>query len=491
MTNQDYTRTITDIKGPKGIPLFGNLFQIEREQIHLYYEKWAKEFGDFFFVNFLGKKILISSNPQNNANILKNRPTKFRRLSKMAEIIEEVGFYGVFTAESEEWIKHRKVTQQALSNKNVKSFFPQIVKVAERLDNFWESNLIDEVTKYQISNDFTRATVDVTTNLAFGYDMNTVENHENEIQDHIAKIFPKVNERVNSPLPIWRYIKSSSDKGLDQSMDALKITIGEFIKKAENNLEKDPSLKENPSNFIEALIASQDKENPFTWDEIFGNIYTMLLAGEDTTANSLSWLTYFIASDNELQNKVYNEIKEVLGEKEQITTFEEVARFKYLSAVLKEVLRLKPVSPSLYFQANEDVVVGDLLIPKDTFVLTQLRVGALSDDNFENAAEFIPERWLSAKETTGGCPFTGKHKAEVAMPFGGGPRFCPGKFLSETEMILFAVTLFKKFELTLSVPKEDIKEKFAFTMSPENLAVNLKKRKQVSISNLTKEKVSI
>ncbi|MBB6461080.1 cytochrome P450 [Flammeovirga kamogawensis] len=491
MANQDYSRTIADIKGPKGIPVFGNLFQIEREQIHQYYEQWAKEYGEFFFVNFLGKKILISSNPQNNAYILKNRPSKFRRLSKMGEIIEEIGFYGVFTAENEKWVKHRKVTQQALSNKNVKSFFPKIVQVAERLENYWDSNLNEEVKEYNISSDFTRATVDVTTNLAFGYDMNTVENHENEIQDHIAKIFPKVNQRINSPLPIWRYLKSSSDKDLDGSMAALKVTIGEFIAKAENNLKEDPSLKENPSNFIEALIASQDKEDPFSWDEIFGNIYTMLLAGEDTTANSLSWLTYFIASDSKLQSKVYQEIEHVLGNKEQITSFEEVGEFKFLSAVLKEVLRLKPVSPSLYFQANEDVVVGDLLIPKDTFVLTQLRVGALSEDNFENASEFIPERWLSAKDTSGGCPFTGKHKAEVAMPFGGGPRFCPGKFLSETEMILFAVTLLKKFELTLSVSKEEIKEKFAFTMSPENLSVNLKKRNSVSSTNLMEQNASI
>ncbi len=53
-----------------------------------------------------------------------------------------------------------------------------------------------------------RYTVDITTAIAFGYDMNTIEKEGDVLQDHLEKIFPMLNKRITSPIPMWRYIKS-------------------------------------------------------------------------------------------------------------------------------------------------------------------------------------------------------------------------------------------------------------------------------------------
>ncbi|KXX72355.1 cytochrome P450 [Flammeovirga sp. SJP92] len=474
MGQLNYSKTIKDLTGPKGLPLFGNLFQIQKEKIHQNLEDWAKEYGDFYKVNFPGAKIVVMANPSHIDYLFKNRPDKFRRLSKMKDIMDELGFYGTFSSEGEVWKKHRKVTQQTLSHKNVKNYFPLILKIGNRLEEYWEKELDGEnsITDYNISQDFMNATIDLTTNLAFGYDLNTIHDRREVTQQHISKIVPKLNERTNLPIPIWRYIKTPADRDFDKSMNILKDIIGGFIEKNKSNIEQFQERKENPTNFLEALLVSQDKENPFTWEEIYGNIYTMLLTGEDTTANTLSWFAYYMAIYPSIQEKIRKEIFEVLGEVGDLKEIEDTKKLKYLYATIQEVLRMKPVTPLLYFQCNEDVVMGDTLFPKDTFFITLVREGGMDEKNFFSPDQIIPERWLKKE---GKCPFEGNHNEEVMHTFGGGPRYCPGKFLSETEMMVFIVKMIKNYQIELSVPENQITEKYDFTMVVDNMKVKMEK----------------
>lgn len=475
MTNLQYSKTVKDLNGPKGIPIFGNIFELDKTKIHLLYEKWADEHGSLYNLNFLGRKLTVSTDPENNAYILKHRPTKFRRFKKMAEVIEEIGINGVFAAEGSAWKKQRRVTQKALNNKNVKSFFPGILRVSDRLSKRWQKAI--DVSEYDIFRDYMRATVDVTTNIAFGYDMNTVENDVDQTQVHIEKIFPKMNVRINSPIPIWRYFKTASDKSFEESLEFIKETFDVFIKSAQERIKENPEIKQNPTNFLEAMLASEDDDDPFTWDEIFGNLYTMLLAGEDTTSNSLAWITYFLASYPEERMKVQHEIDQLLkGEK--LKDFDQLEDFKYLSAIIKESLRMKPVTPQLYMQALEDVVVGDVFFPKGSFIVTQLSHAQRSEEHFTEAATFAPVRWITSDEEQK-CPYHQKHNADAMKSFGGGPRLCPGMFLSEIEMKVFIINLFQEFDVVLATEKEEVKELFAFTMSPENLKVKMTKRKKL------------
>ncbi|KXX72354.1 cytochrome P450 [Flammeovirga sp. SJP92] len=472
MKQLQYSKTVKDLNGPKGLPVFGNIFELDKSKIHLLYEKWADEFGSLYNLNFFGRKLTVCTDPELNAYILKHRPTKFRRFKKMAEVIEEVGINGVFAAEGESWKKQRKVTQKALDNKNVRSFFPGIVRVADRLSNHWSK--VEGVGNYEIDKDFQKATVDVTTNLAFGYDMNTVENDVDQTQEHIQKIFPKMNSRINNPIPVWRYIKTASDKEFEESMEYIRKVLGEFITNAQRKISEDIDILEHPTNFLEAMIASQDNDNPFTWDEIFGNLYTMLLAGEDTTSNSLSWITYFLAANPDQQQKVQAEIDAILkGQK--LDNFDQLEAFTYTASVIKESMRIKPVTPQLYMQALEDVVIGDVFFPKGSFVITQLSHAPRSDKYFADASTFAPERWLENKEE-GGCPYHKTHNEDAMKTFGGGARTCPGKFLSEVELKVFIIRLFQEFDVELNVAPEEVKEVFAFTMSPGNLKVKLKHR---------------
>ena len=80
----------------------------------------------------------------------------------------------------------------------------------------------------------------VTTQFAFGYDVNTIENSQDSIRNHIEVIFPIINQRLRALIPYWEFIKLPKDRLLDKSLIALnefteKLIAG-FNKKNKENM---------------------------------------------------------------------------------------------------------------------------------------------------------------------------------------------------------------------------------------------------------------
>src|SRR5688572_8727726 len=106
-------KTIKDLPSPKAKLIVGHLLDFETNNVHNILENWAKEVGDVYKINLLGKQFIVSADPDLNMQILKQRPDKFQRYHKISEVIEEMGIMGVFNAEGERWKKHRKLTSEA------------------------------------------------------------------------------------------------------------------------------------------------------------------------------------------------------------------------------------------------------------------------------------------------------------------------------------------------------------------------------------------
>jgi len=460
---------IKNLPSPKGHLILGHLPQFNVTNKHQVLERWVDECGDLFKINFIGKEFVVSANPKLNTDILKLRPEKFRRFSKINEILTEMGIVGVFNAENETWKRHRKPTSEALNLKKVKGYFPTISKTTQQLLNKWKT-YAEKGTEVDVQKELVRYTIDITTAIAFGYKLDTLNHQEDVFQKHLELIFPMVNDRITAPIALWRIYKQKKDKALDNSLEAIEKIIHQFIKEAKERLTADSKLKENPSNFLEALLVEQENENMFSDDEIYGNVFSILLAGEDTTSSSISWALFYLAQHPEIVSKVRQEAKEVYHNSQVPETTQLLNKLKYANAVAQEAIRLKPVTPNLYMQANEDITLHNLYIPKDTSIMLQNKVAQTSEQYFSNPNEFIPERWLKS-----GCPMQQNHTPDMIKAFGGGARFCPGMNLAMYEMTIAISTICNQFDFSLAVELETVKEQFAFTMFPENLIINLEK----------------
>ncbi|TNE60462.1 MAG: cytochrome P450 [Bacteroidetes bacterium] len=457
--------SLKDLPSPRGHFLFGHLPEFRKHaNKHQVLERWVAECGKLFRVHFAGIPLIISADPVINQQVLALRPEKFRRLSKMSAVIREMGVSGVFNTEGDTWKRHRVPVASALNVRKIRAFYPVLcAKTQQLLDKFGRYAAAGQVVSVQ--KEFMAYTVDITTSIAFGYEMDTIGARANTFQKHLETIFPMINARIAAPVPLWRFFKTRKDRELEAALKAIEKTIHQFIREAKDRLAADPALREHPTNLLERLLV-EDEDNNFTDEEIYGNVFTMLLAGEDTTSNSISWAVYFLAQHPEMVRKVREEANAVYGEAVVPPDNQHLSQLTYTNAVAQETLRIKPTTPQLYMEAKEDVVIEDLFIAKNTRIILQNKVAQTAEAHFTNGEAFLPERWLKEKPA-----HLENHDPEMIKTFGGGPRFCPGKYLATNEIVLLLSALCKQFDLELAVDPQEVTEQFEFTMYPGNLLV--------------------
>lgn len=466
--NSTTTRSFRDLKGPKQLPIFGNSLDIKIPNLHNQLSDWANEYGPIYKLNLAIINLTIISDPVLNQNILKNRPSKFRRAPKMDRIIRESGIHGLFNAEGDDWAMQRNVITKGLDVKHQKQFFKSIELCLDRLLSKWENDVKHEKIT-DIQQDFLRFTVDVSTSLAFGIDMNTIEQIGSVIQDDLELLFPTVFKRINSPIQWHKFVKSKKDKAFDRAVVNLENFIDEIIKKGRARLAENPELKKNPSNLLESiLVESEENSSVFTDKEVRGNLMIILLAGEDTTAHTLAWTVALLDRKQNIVDKIKAESDQLFGFDKRINSYDNHSQLKYTDAVAMEAMRLKPVAPVLLHEVLEDVELNGYRFTKGERLLNHLQHASKSNENFTDSIELKPERWL--KESR--CPI---HKPESSMPFGAGARFCPGRNLAMLEIKSVLSMLYKNFNVEVLNP-ESIHDIMAFTMMPSKFKVKLSKK---------------
>jgi cytochrome P450 len=465
--------TLSDLPGPKGLPLLGNLLQINFKQLHRVLERWCDDFGTFYAFKLGLRPVVVVADPELIQHILRNRPKLYRRLGTIEPITKEMGINGVFSAEGDDWRRQRGVIAHALDVSHLREFFPTLIKVTERLKNRW-NRAADKEATVNVQEDLMRYTVDVTANLAFGYDMNTLEKEGDVIQEHLAKIFPMIDRRINTLFPYWRYFKLPADRALDKSLVAIRETIDGFIARARARLAQTPELAEHPTNLLEAMLSTPDEgDKAFTDEEIYGNMLTILLGGEETTASTMAWMMHFMIEHPRTQARMRIEAAEVVGNVGMLSQVQDTERLHYIEALAHETMRLKPAAPLIFLESIEDVTIGGVAIPKKTALMMLTLRGGLQETYFADADQFRPERWLEQAQPR--CA----HNTRAFVPFGAGPRFCPGRQLAMMEIKTVMAMLCTAFEVSKGDQASPVNEIFAVAMMPESLPVRLHKRRSV------------
>jgi cytochrome P450/nitrite reductase/ring-hydroxylating ferredoxin subunit len=461
-------RTLDDLPGPRGLPFLGNLHQLNLMKLQLILERWAAQYGPVYLFKMGSARAVAVSDPKWCDQILRARPETFTRDSAIAPVFSEMGGDGVFSAEGDAWRPQRRLATLALAQRHLRGLYPKLQIVTTRLKRRWE-RLADVGVPLDIVDELKRFTVDVTTLVTFGHDVNTVEQGDDVIQRKLALVFPAVNRRLFALFPTWRLVRLPRDRRLDRALAEVRAWLGELVVAERARLAAEPGRAEKPSNFLEAMVSARDDEDqPFSDDLIFGNLMTMLLAGEDTTANTLGWAVHQLCDSPESVMELRREADEHLGTSDVAGDIETANKLAFAGAIANETMRLRPVGPILLLEAKVEAVVGDLLVPAGTRVFVLSRPAACDPDHFDEPHAFRPRRWLG--ETAG------THDVSAHIPFGSGPRICPGRGLALLEMKVLLSMLYKNFDVERVGGPEGVREKFEFAMTPVGLKVRLRRR---------------
>ncbi len=460
-------RAVQDLPGPKPLPLVGNAFEIDAAKAHIDLEDFSAKYGPIFALRLAKDWFVVVSDPALAEPLFRERPETFRRPTYLAEIMRELGISGVFSAEGEAWRSQRRLAMEALAQRHVRGFYPALARIGHRLLRRWD-RAADEGRVLDPGDELKRYTVDATVLLVFGHDLNTLEDRDDVVQRHLELVFPTLNRRMNALFPYWRILRLPADRRVDRAIAEIYGWLADLVARARARL-ANPAAK--PANFIEIMVAARDGEGRGFSDEIiFGNALTMLLGGEDTTAYTLAWAMHELLDHPAATAALRAEADAALGEDAFPVEVEQTNRLTYALAVANETMRLRPIAPIPIFEPTRDVVVGDVAVPKGVTIIVASRLATRDPARFGTPLAFLPERWLEAEPN--GRP----HDPTVSLPFGSGPRICPGRSLALTEMRHLLAAIYKRYDIERVGARGDVRELMAFSMTPKNLHVRLRRR---------------
>jgi cytochrome P450 len=461
-------RSISDLPGPAGLPIVGNAYSLQVKSMHATVEDWCRNYGPIFRFD-IGRRRVIGIGDADAINvILRERPWGYRRWSEEQAIFHEVGFSGVFSEEGEGWQHARRLVVKALNSHHLHRYFHIIADACSRLYERLQQ-AIREDRAIDINEILGAYSADITASLAFGYGLDMLRTTDSELLTHMGYVFDMINRRLLAPIPYWRYIRLPADHALDRSVAHLSDAGERFIANARQQMALKPELRERPQNFLQAMLAAQETDGVFTNAEIVSNTLGLFVAGEDTTAYTMAWTLWFLATHPDAQMRWASEAQEVLAERLYPTQPETTDLLVYSDAVIRESMRLKSVAPALFMETLDETTVLNTRIPPGVRLWLLTRYAGILGAADDRMLGFHPERWLS-------CDAQRVPDSKTFLAFGAGPRFCPGRNLALLELKAGMSVFARSFVVELDDASGPVQERFSFTMIPHGLRVRLRPR---------------
>jgi cytochrome P450 len=189
---------------------------------------------------------------------------------------------------------------------------------------------------------------------------------------------------------------------------------------------------------LQMLLDATDPENPadrLTEKEIMDELVTFLLAGHETTSNTLTWALYLISQSPEVERKLVEELGRELGDR--LPRPEDLERLVYTDRVVKEAMRLYPPAFVLARRAARDTTIGPYAVPRGSEVVVWTYFTHRDPRYYPEPEAFRPERFEEAEEA--------RRPKQAYLPFGAGPRACIGRAFAQSEATILLACLYQRF----------------------------------------------
>ncbi|KAK3569023.1 hypothetical protein QTP86_021576 [Hemibagrus guttatus] len=360
--------------------------------------------------------------------------------------------YGPVTEEGEKWYKLRSVLNKRMLHPKDSVKYENVVNdvvtdFIKRICHLRKMSSTGDLVP-NMSNELYRFSLEGISRILFETRIGCLENEippetQNFINS-IAQMFTYTMALSVLPkwtrnyLPFWRRYTSGWD-GIFRFAGKL---IDRKLVDIQKRLDED---QEVAGEYLSYLLSNTNMREK----DVYGSITELLLAGVDTTSNTMMWALYLLSQDPKAQDTLYQEVNSVING-DKIPTAEDINRMPYLKAVIKETLRMYPVVPmNARLLSEKDVIIGGHFFPKKTtFIMHHYAIGH-DETIFPEPKIFKPERWLRDRSERP-SPFG-------SIPFGFGVRGCVGKRIAELEMHLALARIIKLFEVKLDPKVGEVK----------------------------------
>jgi len=369
---------------------------------------------------------------------------------------------GLLFSDGEIWSKARKTCAGAFNVQHLQLFNEPLRSCIEVLIDHLSSKIstVDKLHTVDMDDVFMLTTLDMIALTMFSVELKSMEKGESHLSNAIETYLKEAFKQMNNPLQHWNPICNKNRKNaikyiLDFMDDVIRQKIAARAEHPTDNEVKD---------LLDLLLDAQDPDTGvgFTIDEIRDQVMTFLFAGHETTAHSLTFAVAQVAQHPQVAQKLLEELAEVVGQAPKgIIGYNDVAKLPYLTAVIKETMRMYPVVASIARQLEEDHRIGEYDLPKGTLVAVNVIALHYNHRVWKDPTIFDPSRFLRSDSDSDAVISPLNY-----MPFGYGRRTCIGQNFAMVEMKLILASLLYKFKFQM-VPLEPMSLAQHLTFRPK------------------------
>lgn len=297
----------------------------------------------------------------------------------------------LFFTKGQHWRDLRVKLSPTFTSGKIKMMFDTVSKVCDRMIEYLDPPASNS-QEIEIKEVLTAFTTEVISSVAFGVETKCLGNPDNN--------FKKVAEMVSNP-PKWMIVKfmfmtSFPNLALKLGLRAHQKELTEFFMGViKSSLEYRESNNIERKDFLQLLIQIKNSEAGMSLNEIAANCFIFYFAGLETSASVASFTLYELALNQDIQDRLRQEIDEVLSKHDDDVTYDAIMEIKYLDMVFRESLRKYPVADTTVRKCCKDFDIpnSNITISENTMVLISSNALHNDDRFFDNPSKFDPERF--------------------------------------------------------------------------------------------------
>jgi cytochrome P450 len=416
--------------------------------------RWAQQFGDIVHYRFFGLRVYLLVNPQHIEQVL---VAKTGDLGKglFARMNSELFGSGLLTSDGDFWRRQRRLSSPAFHRESIVRYAHITVEEAVRMLAGWTQG-----ETRNIHSDMMNVTLLVVLRSLFGGELG----ERTRVIEQTLDVIMRGSSGIHVVTGYLRIPTPTRTRYL-RAVRQLDAVVFELISRGREKIKEDAGGA--VKNLLTLLLLARDEDGSMMTDQqLRDEVITLLLAGHETTALTLSWTWYLLAQHPAVEKRLHEELDTVLGGR--LPTAGGLANLTYADKVIREALRLYPPAWRIGRTCGQALEVGDYVLPAGANILISQWVTHRDERWFPNPERFDPDRWRAESMA--------KLPRLAYFPFGGGPRVCIGAGFAMMEATLLLAVIAQRFRMRL-VPGQRIEPLPSLTLRPKNgICVELEER---------------
>lgn len=384
----------------------------------------ARDFGDIVHYQIGPAHVYQVSHPDLARQILSEQPEKFYKSRLVKRAFRPFAGEGLVTSDGALWKQQRKLIQPAFHHARLAAYADLMVaRAQDTLDSFVEGEI------REISADMVKLTLGIVVKSLFGEDLPPAARDPSRC---MLAVLDGASQRLRVlSLPSWvPTARNLRERRAVAELDAILRLL----------IETRRATRESRDDLLSVLLAAADGNGAAMSDrQLRDEMMTLFLAGHETTATALTWSWYLLSSHPEVEEKLADELRRVLGGR--APSGSDLPSLPYTEMVIREVLRLYPPAPAVAREPVEEVTLAGYEVPKGSQVVVNTHAMHHDARFFHDPERFDPERFAPGWED--------RIPRYAYLPFGAGPRACIGNGFAMMEARLILATVASRCRLSL------------------------------------------